>query len=107
MKITQENMGHVQEILDKYDVSGLNDLDQRLFEWREENRREFEVAVTRLVTFKFRVSASSVSEACRTAEREMDAIPNGPSPDHGSYRIHPVDDGGFNTATMAREVLDA
>ena len=108
MKIDKENMEHVQEVLDKYDIEGLYDLDQRLFEWNEANMRLWEVSVTRPVTFKFRVRALDSSSACKTANKILDKDKMGPSEEHGQYEIHEHTPYDENTMiSTAKEVRDA
>lgn len=111
MKIDKENTEHVQEILDKYGVSGLNDLDQRLFEWQESSMKTYDVEVTRAVTFKIRVRATSFYAACSAGESALDDVPEGPNADHGTYMVHPsgtlLDTGKALTLTFAKEVEDA
>jgi hypothetical protein len=106
MKITKENMEHVQEILDKYDVSGLNDLDQRLFEWNEANLRVYEVTIPKTVKFKIRVNATSTHAAIDVANDILDLDRTGPNAEHGTYEIvGPMDDAGIITSAV--EVSDA
>jgi hypothetical protein len=105
MKITKENMQHVQEILEKHGVDGLNDLDQRLFEWSEENMKVFEVSIPKTVMFKIRVNAIGSKSAVETAEDILDRSREGPDAEHGSYWILGPPGGAFTTST--REVRDA
>lgn len=106
MKITQENAGHIQEILDKYGVSGLNDLDQRLFEWNEANMKVYEVAIPKTVRFKIRVNATSVQAAIDVANDILDLDRTGPNAEHGAYEIiGPM--GDIGVVTSATEVHDA
>lgn len=108
MKIDKENMEHVQEVLDKYEIDGLYDLDQRLFEWQEANMRLWDVSVTRPVTFKFRVRALDSSSACKIANKILDKDKIGPSEEHGQYEIHEKAFYDQETlATHAKEVKDA
>lgn len=106
MKIDKENLEHVQEILDKYDVSGLNDLDQRLFEWNEANLRVYEVTIPKTVRFKIRVNAISTHAAIDVANNILDIESTGPNPEHGTYEIlGPI--GDIGVVTGAVEVRDA
>ena len=106
MKIDKENMEHVQEILDKYDVSGLNDLDQRLFEWNEANLRVYEVTIPKTVRFKIRVNAISTHAAIKVASDILDVDRTGPSAEHGTYEIMGPP-GEVCDVTGAVEVRDA
>jgi hypothetical protein len=105
MKIDKENMEHVQEILDKYKVDGLNDLDRRLFEWGEENMKVFEVSIPKTVMFKIRVNAVNSNSAIQIAEDILDLSRTGPDAEHGSYKILGPSGKAFTTST--REVRDA
>lgn len=87
MKIDKENMQHVQEILEKHGVDGLNDLDQRLFEWGEENMRTFEVTIPKTVAFRIRVNAINAHNAIAVAENILEITKEGPNVEHGSYYI--------------------
>lgn len=106
MKITQENMEHVQEILDRFDVSGLNDLDQRLFEWNEANLKVYEVTIPKTVRFKIRVNATSTHSAIKAASDILDIDKIGPNEDHGTYEIMGPP-GEVCDVTGATEVRDA
>lgn len=106
MKIDKENMEHVQEILDKYDVSGLNDLDQRLFEWNEANLRVYEVTIPKTVRFKIRVNAISTHSAIKVASDILDVERTGPSAEHGTYEIIGPP-GEMGVIAGATEVRDA
>lgn len=105
MNITDENKGHVQEILDRYGVSGLNDLDQRLFEWNEANLRTYEVTIPKTVRFKIRVSAVSTHAAIDVANNILDIDKVGPSEEHGTYEVVGPPGEVFDT-TSAVEVHD-
>ena len=105
MKIDKENLEHVQEILDRYKVDGLNDLDRRLFEWGEENMKVFEVSIPKTVMFKIRVNAVNSNSAIEIAEDILDLSKTGPDAEHGSYKILGPSGKAFETST--REVIDA
>lgn len=106
MKITEENMEHVQEILDKYGVSGLNDLDHRLFEWNETNMKVYEVTIPKTVKFKIHVNATSAHAAIDVANDILDLEKAGPSAEHGTYEIVGPP-GEICDVTGATEVRDA
>lgn len=106
MNITKENMEHVQEILDKYGVSGLNDLDQRLFEWNEANLKVYEVTIPKTVRFRIRVNATSTHSAIKVASDILDVDRTGPSAEHGTYEIMGPP-GEVCDVTGATEVRDA
>lgn len=105
MKIDKENLEHVQEILDRHGVRGLNDLDMRLFEWGEENMKVFEVSIPKTVMFKIRVNAIDSNSAIRVAEDILDLSRTGPDAEHGSYKILGPSGEMFTIST--REVRDA
>jgi len=106
MNITEENMEHVQEILDRYGVSGLNDLDQRLFEWNEANLKVYEVTIPKTVRFRIRVNATSTHSAIKVASDILDVDRTGPSAEHGTYEIMGPP-GEVCDVTGATEVRDA
>ena len=106
MKITQENRAHVQEILDRYGVTDMIDLDQRLFEWNEANMKVYEVTIPKTVKFKIRVNAINTQSAIEVASDILDINRTGPNAEHGTYDIMGPP-GDVCSVMEAKEVRDA